>query len=460
MLDNAIFSSWPRRRLPINANRPPWGLALLRLSLKVVAVSALLSPTSALAQVTANPGLNTNASPECSAGGACSITGGKSAGPNNLFHSFSKFDTRTWTAAGDVRFQNGSFKSVFVAVNSFDGTWITVPVRLNTAANLYLLSPGGINISGTGSFSNVLNLQLSTATSLRFEGGRVFDVNTTDVAGLDGNPQGFFTNLEIPGPFNNQNIAISNRLLVVDANLLLLDAQAGSIALFGDILTQGADFWATTDRNFSLAGLLNSSGGDINIRAGGDVSLQSLSNQGGGLESGGGRITLQSLTGSLSTLDPCGDCSPANGALSAGLGEILLSSSGDQDLSISSAGKIASESLQGLINISFDLENPLVIGKVDNPNFFGAALGVSGLNAVTGDFIVSAGGDVVLADSIALVGNSFGDISAGFGDSVQVASGAVVTTQTDGQIAFRGSFNNSGSLAVNRGQECAGRCHS
>jgi len=129
-------------------------------------------------------GTRINGADSCSAG-ACTVTGGTAAG-RNLFHRFSLFDTRG--AINSVSIQNKGYRSVMVGVTDPLGSFIDKPVSLSRPGQLYWLSPGGIQLSGAGTFLNVQQLTLSTATGLRVGDG-LFNAVTTpadQVAALAG----------------------------------------------------------------------------------------------------------------------------------------------------------------------------------------------------------------------------------------------------------------------------------
>ncbi|WP_143593743.1 YDG domain-containing protein [Synechococcus sp. 1G10] len=193
----------------------------------------------------------------CSSG-VCNVTEGRGVG-DNLFHRFSKFDTRGGIER--VNIDNTVFispdfsvyKNVILGVIDPLGSFIDKPIELRSPGNLFWLSPGGISISGSGGFQNVQNLNLSTATGLQFSGGNVniFDVVKTtsdqivdDSNAFYGSPvfRGFTTDpntltspplgLSVNGSLSivNGDLNISSGLLTV-SNELLLDAQGGNVLL-------------------------------------------------------------------------------------------------------------------------------------------------------------------------------------------------------------------------------------
>ncbi len=170
--------------------------------------------------------------------GACAIQGGTSAG-TNLFHRFSAFDTRG--AITGVSLDAGGHRNVMVGVTHPLGSFIDKAITLSGPANLVWLSPGGIRLSGAGTFTNVQQLNLTTATSLRVGEGR-FDVHGTTAAAaasLAGTPvlglAGLSTDPSALGQLGlsaQGDLAIEGGLLTVDGGLLL-DAQGGHVLLGG-----------------------------------------------------------------------------------------------------------------------------------------------------------------------------------------------------------------------------------
>jgi hypothetical protein len=182
-------------------------------------------------------GTRVNGGDRCTAG-LCGVTGGTAAG-RNLFHRFSAFDTRGGITG--VRIDNGGFPSVLVGVTNPLGTYIDKLVSLSAPGNLYWLSPGGIQVSGAGSFANVQQLNLSTATGVRVGSGLFDAVGTTalQAAQLTGLPQSgfgaFVTSADTLGGLGlsrNGDLVIDGGLLTVGQELLL-DAQGGHLLLGG-----------------------------------------------------------------------------------------------------------------------------------------------------------------------------------------------------------------------------------
>jgi hypothetical protein len=247
--------------------------------------------------------------------GACQVTGGTGAG-GNLFHRFNSFDTRG--AITGVTFHNTGFNAVMVGV--LNPTVIDKAVALSQPGSLFWLSPGGISLQAGGSFQNVTNLTLSTATGLRVGSG-VFDAwgTTAEQATLlSGVPllgrQGLVSEAETLGGMGllaNGDLSIDGGLLTVDQSLLL-DAQGGHVLLAGAQLTAGESLHIHGDalsleqsaldvsNGTGLGGEVRLEGQQIALR---DVAIDASGRDGGGTILVGGGLTGAdpSMTNALQT---------------------------------------------------------------------------------------------------------------------------------------------------------------
>lgn len=249
-----------------------------------------------------------------------------------------------------------------------------------------------------------------------------------------------------------------------------LDLQAGgAIAIRGDIETDAGTFLADAGQGgFRLEGLVDTGGGAINIRSAQDVALLSAGFNIGdsGLDSEGGRITIDSTGGQISTRGvTAAELSTFSGSIRVGTGELLLRSQQDQTVDVESAGKIAAQASAGSIDLtlgSFGALAPqaFAIGRVENPDFFGAPLALAGLSAADAFDIVAEGG-VRFVDDIALVSSSFSRVLAGDlgaqANRIVVQPGASVAVRDAsapqaGSLQFVGRFTNIGALLVEDGQ--------
>lgn len=213
------------------------GIALLGLAASPVAAGEITATGGPLGLGSV---VNGRAGGSCFSG-ACAIQGGTSAGAN-LFHRFSAFDTRGGITG--VTLDVAGHRNVMVGVTHPLGSFIDKAITLSGPANLVWLSPGGIRLSGAGTFTNVQQLNLSTATSLRLGEGR-FDVGGTTAAAaatLSGAPllglSGLSTDPSSLGRLGlsaQGDLAIEGGLLTVEGGLLL-DAQGGHVLLGGSRL--------------------------------------------------------------------------------------------------------------------------------------------------------------------------------------------------------------------------------
>ena len=138
----------------------------------------LLECTAAKAQIAVDETVSTQVD---RANGVVEITGGVTKG-NNLFHSFKEFSI----PQGDTAFFNnaegiGNIISRVTggSVSSIDGL-----IRANGNANLILLNPSGIDFGANARLDIGGSFLGSTAESLVFADGTVFDANNTDVVPL------------------------------------------------------------------------------------------------------------------------------------------------------------------------------------------------------------------------------------------------------------------------------------
>ena len=205
------------------------------------------------------------------ASGFCRIDGGKESG-KNLFHRFSAFDTRNGITG--VSIDSSGKSNVIVGVTNRLGSFIDTSIELiNGSANLFWLSPGGIRISSGGGFVNVNQLNLSTATGLRFANG-TFDALTTTSAALEApdaftgdpvaGPAGMVTDpdtMALLGLPSNGDLVLESGVLTVDSGLLL-DSQGGNVLFQGD---NQIAFTSTSGGTGRVSGAADISGGELTI---------------------------------------------------------------------------------------------------------------------------------------------------------------------------------------------------
>ena len=258
-------------------------------------------------------GTRVNGGTSCTAG-SCVVTGGTPAG-RNLFHRFSVFNTQG--AIERVSIQNKAYRSVIVGVTDPLGSLIDKPVSLSRPGQLTWLSPGGIQLSGAGTFLNVQQLNLSTATGLRVGAG-LFDALTStpeQVGTLTGVPGVVTTEaatLGGMGLLTNGDLSIDGGLLTVDQSLLV-DAQGGHLLLNGAhlrvpggtaVLTGASTQLQNAEVNVSAAAapagrvVIESTG---NTQLAGSTVLRAEGERGGGVDVLGQTVTLADQTALLAS---------------------------------------------------------------------------------------------------------------------------------------------------------------
>ena len=216
--------------------------------------------------------------------GTCEITGGTVSGIN-LFHRFSSFDTR-----GDIQkvnFEIGSQNNVIVGVTANTGTFINKPISLSSQGNLYWVSPGGIRTGSGADFINVSQLTLSTATSVHFSSGGVFDVfgnNSLHLPSVSSDPlPGSLGLINDPDQRTANGITGTPKILLEGIDItvdksLLVDSPDGTVEVINSRLV------ATSADN--VAGSITITGNEVRID--GDSQLLATGNEQGGLIQIGG----------------------------------------------------------------------------------------------------------------------------------------------------------------------------
>lgn len=123
--------------------------------------------------------------------GVCAISGGTDAG-SNKFHRFTLFDANRTSESSitGVTIETDAQSNVILGVASSSfGFNLSVPLSLDSSANLFIVSPDGISLSTGVSFSNVTDLTLTNLSTLPIGLGQ-FSVNSSlsEVQILTGTP--------------------------------------------------------------------------------------------------------------------------------------------------------------------------------------------------------------------------------------------------------------------------------
>ena len=157
--------------------------------------------------------------------GVCAISGGTDAG-SNKFHRFTLFDANrtSESSISGVTIETDAQSNVILGVaSSSNGFNLSVPLSLDSSANLFIVSPDGISLSTGTSFSNVTDLTLTNLSTLPVGLGQ-FSVNSSlsEVQLLTGTPALSRTNPSLSTVAANAPITIGGTdgvTLSVDGSL-------------------------------------------------------------------------------------------------------------------------------------------------------------------------------------------------------------------------------------------------
>ncbi|WP_413201440.1 filamentous hemagglutinin N-terminal domain-containing protein, partial [Nostoc piscinale] len=145
--------------------------------LSVICLSAV-DNNGVHAQVIQDNTLNTSVTSTNSINGSnlYTITNGERVG-NNLFHSFSQFSIPRGDSAS---FQNATdIQNIFSRVTGGNVSNIDGAISANGSANLFLLNPAGIIFGKNASLSIGGSFVGTTAHSIKFADGKVFNTDIT-----------------------------------------------------------------------------------------------------------------------------------------------------------------------------------------------------------------------------------------------------------------------------------------
>lgn len=376
------------------------------------AILAIANPT--LAQVVADPSLNTVVPPGCT---NCPITGGTPVG-NNLFHSFSRFDVPN---GGVADFQNAlTVTNIFARITGGTPSNINGLIRSQGAANLFLMNPSGILFGRNAQLNIGGSFVATTANALQFPGGAEFSLTS---------------------PVDPQN-----SLLTVNPSAFLFNQiPTGSITNYANTATG-----FRSPAGLSLSGLRVPTGKSL-LLVGGDVTLDNsgrLNALGGHIELGGlagtGEIGLNILGDTFSlSFPPTGllaDVTLANNARiavrGAGGGNIVVNAN---RFTATDGGRLAAgvETTGNSGNITVNANEILLSGKssTNGSGFYNEVLSNAEGNA--GDIDIR-GGNLVLSKGAIINAQTQGRGKAG---SVNIQlRGAVIldgTSEDLGDDTFR-----------------------
>ena len=177
------------------------------------------------------------------------VTGGQVSGPN-LYHRFASFDTAQAAQNGlqgvFFDFQNNTPDNLVIGVSSVQGATLALPIVLSRPANLILMSPFGMAVSGGASFGSAAQwggavtpldkVALTTANSLNFANStnayNLFEVQVSNQG--SGFPNG---TPDLPNGLSNLNRSTTpnSGKIILDGRTLTVNNQtvvgSGPIAL-------------------------------------------------------------------------------------------------------------------------------------------------------------------------------------------------------------------------------------
>ena len=364
--------------------------------------------------------------------GVCAITGGTDAG-SNKFHRFTLFDANrtSESSISGVTIKTDSQSNIILGVaSSSNGFNLSVPLSLDSAANLFIVSPDGISLSTGASFSNVTDLTLTNLSTLPIGSGQ-FSVNSSfsEVSLLTGTPflNRSTTSLTSTAP----SITISGVTLSVDGSLYVhanSNLTVSSSTISAPVsLDVGADL-TVSNSTFSY----NSSGNSA-------VSLYSL---------GSPAINNTVLSGN-SSVD-----------IDAGVDLTISNSTIDNNTNVSLASvrnqAIYDSTIDGNSSVDIDAGNILTLSDQTSPSDTGVSISentavtidsVSNFNIVNSNLddndalTITVGGDFDV-DSIASVSSS----------GVAINQNTSLTITTIGDFSYyRSSINDNQMITIDAG---------
>ena len=351
-----------------------------------------------------------------SQGNVTEITGGQQAG-GNLFHSFENFSVRTGSEAwfnNAVEIDNILSRVTGGNVSSIDGL-----IRANGTANLFLINPAGIVFGDNARLSIGGSFFGSTATSVTFEDGTVFNIDNNAPSLTINAPIGL--NLRnATGDINSTASLESDRDLTLSGNNLELQGQ----------LAAGQDLILTANNNLTIRDEIASpfvaeARQNLSLQ-GGDIDILALNNSASGLFADD-NLALRSDR-------------PING-----------------DAHYYSGGSFRVEKLDGTLGNLISLNDPIILsqGDVSLASYEGASLHIQSGGSVTidGDVVIT-GEDTTensLQETITLSNGSQIEIDGNAEPTLDIRAGSNGVesatesfTQSGSDITIGGRINNPG----------------
>ncbi len=425
----------------------------------------------------------------CSSG-PCTVSGGTAAGAN-LFHRMSAFDTRG--AITGVQFVNGGQSNVIVGVTSPFGTHIDKLVSLSNPGNLLFLSPGGLSLSGAAGFFQINHLGLTTANTMAFGGGGVFDVFNTSAsqaAGLTGNPLLGARNLMVdpaarlaagihgvPGIVaDGISISVDRELLIdaVDGSVKVQDStlaltpwqgQGGKLSLLGsEVLVEGASQLLATGSTggglIQVGGSWQNSNPEVRQAVRTAFGSRALADASAIDAGNGGTIVLWSDVFNPSSFTTATGNLKAEGGRQGGDGGRLETSGYRLDLAGLRVSTMATKGKTGVwlldpSDITITNTTPTIQGVGTNPVVFSTGDDTAQVNVVD---LQNALGASNVEITTAGAGEGSGDIT--LASDVAVNTETTLTLKADRNIVLNANYSQSGvgwlELLAGQGQQVTG----
>lgn len=344
-------------------------------------------------------GTNTVVTPE---GNVYTITGGTTSG-DNLFHSFQEFGLSSGQTADFIT--NPAIQNVLGQITGGNVSVIDGQLQVSGSnANLFLINPAGVLMGPNAALNLGGSFVATTADGVMFGDDQLWQVGSSDYAGLVGNPTGYVFTQDQPG-------AIANT-----GNLAVRSGQ--SITLLGGQVLN--------------AGTLSAPGGAVTVAAVPGENLVRVSQDN----------SLLSLE--LATLPENAPSQPMTPMVAADLPTLLTGAGGaiaqasgisvNPDGSVQLTGSsvtIASDPATSLVAGTVDVSNPA--GQGGSVTLLGDQVGLVGANVLANG--TTGGGNIRIGGDYLGQGSIFNASAIYIDDSTQVQASAL-TSGDGGRIIF------------------------